>query len=435
MTSPSRRKRRTIPWSIPWASKGLLGLFTGLALAAPLAVAGETPAPRRMTSANWTQHRKLGAAPAKSESAAEGRKLVWRSLQESPAAHVSDGAVAKARETATDELETPAKPRRSAATQPAGGATRLRVQVQPSGKRAHQAKAARSSGVVRVAHEGSDDEPVLQLAQQDAFDPFGGTQNEAPAETPAPTPDEPLGDQLPEDNDPLAPSATEPATTEPAAAEPPLMEEPAAETPAAETPAPAPQIDEPPAQQPYAPDLDNLSPQPPEESQDEFPTNNLPGDLCANGKYGCRQALDILQDDTLRKVGPGIALSGAEGVNFPCVCPLGDEQYAGRSWSQTCFEWKASAVCHKPLYFEEVGLERYGHAVVLQPVVSAAQFFVRVPLLPYEMGMRPPWECVYPLGHYRPGSCAPYYIPPVPVSLRGGLLEAGVVTGLVYIIP
>jgi len=397
-----------------------------------------------MRAANWTQHRKLGGATVAQTVSGQKSKLQWRSLDDEPAAVVSDEA---------DEIEQPVvvkkKPSKAAPKQVAaqtGGATRLRVQVQNSkGARPQQAQKARRGSVVRVAHEGHDDDTVIQLAQDNNFDPFGN----APADEPLPSDDgavEPLDDTpLPESTLPDGDDATAAPTTGtetlPADPVPDTTAEPAAETPALpadeEPAAPASQTP-PPETEPYDPgasDIGTLAPQAPQNSDDDFPTNQLPGDLCANGKYGCRQALQILQDQTLAKVGPGIALSGAEGVNFPCVCPLEDEQYAGRSWSQTCFEWKASALCHKPLYFEEVGLERYGHAVVLQPAVSAARFFATVPLLPYEMGMRPPWECVYPLGHYRPGSCAPYYIPPVPVSLRGGLMEAGVVTGLVYIIP
>ena len=40
--------------------------------------------------------------------------------------------------------------------------------------------------------------------------------------------------------------------------------------------------------------------------------------------------------------------------------------------------------CHAPLYFEEVGLERFGqHRGVWQPLVSGARFYSKVPLLPY----------------------------------------------------
>ena len=51
------------------------------------------------------------------------------------------------------------------------------------------------------------------------------------------------------------------------------------------------------------------------------------------------------------------------------------------------------------------------------------------------MGMRPPQECVYALGHYWPGDPAPRYVPAVPISIRGGLMQAGAVLGAVYVLP
>jgi len=123
---------------------------------------------------------------------------------------------------------------------------------------------------------------------------------------------------------------------------------------------------------------------------------------------------------------------------IPEECPA---PYSGpfepRSWDETTFMWKASALCHKPLYFEDVQLERYGHSwgPVVQPVVSGGMFFATIPVLPYKMGVELPWECVYPLGYYRPGDCAPYMIPPVPVSVRGATAQAAAVTGGVLLIP
>ncbi len=109
---------------------------------------------------------------------------------------------------------------------------------------------------------------------------------------------------------------------------------------------------------------------------------------------------------------------------------------ASRNWGDSAFRWEAAAMRHGPLYFEDVNLERHGHtAGVLQPAVSAAHFFGRVPALPYLMGARPPRDCIYTLGHYRPGTCAPYERHWPPVSVRGGLLEAGVATGLIFLIP
>jgi hypothetical protein len=99
--------------------------------------------------------------------------------------------------------------------------------------------------------------------------------------------------------------------------------------------------------------------------------------------------------------------------------------------------WKASGLCHKPLYFEQVALERYGHSTgpLTQPIVDGAHFFLTVPVLPYKMGIEAPWECKYALGYYRPGSCAPYIIPPIPLSARGAALEAATAAALIYTLP
>jgi hypothetical protein len=109
----------------------------------------------------------------------------------------------------------------------------------------------------------------------------------------------------------------------------------------------------------------------------------------------------------------------------------------GQTWAPTTFTWKASALCHQPLYFEDVQLERYGHSwgPYLQPLASGANFFLSVPALPYKMGLYPPCECTYTLGYYRPGSCAPYMIDPFPLSIRAALAEGGVWTGMVFLIP
>jgi hypothetical protein len=108
-----------------------------------------------------------------------------------------------------------------------------------------------------------------------------------------------------------------------------------------------------------------------------------------------------------------------------------------RNWVASTFTYQASGLCHKPLYFEEVQLERYGHTAgpIKQPLLSGAHFFLNIAVLPYKMGINPPCECQYALGYYRPGSCAPWHIPPVPISVRGALAEAGAWVGGIYIIP
>lgn len=122
---------------------------------------------------------------------------------------------------------------------------------------------------------------------------------------------------------------------------------------------------------------------------------------------------------------------------LPRECPIQRGQYTPRQWAPTTVNWKASSLCRKPVYFEDPKLSRYGHSAgpILQPALSGARFFLTAPALPYLMGLYPPQECVYTLGYYRPGSCAPYMLDPLPISVRAGLMQAGAVTGAVYLIP
>lgn len=122
--------------------------------------------------------------------------------------------------------------------------------------------------------------------------------------------------------------------------------------------------------------------------------------------------------------------------NIPSECVIADGPFKSRAWMPTTFAWRASALCHKPLYFEDVRLERYGHSSgLMQPFYSGAHFFVNIAALPYNMALYPPYECRYPLGYYRPGVCAPWLVPPVPLSPRGALSATGFYLGLGYLIP
>jgi hypothetical protein len=155
-------------------------------------------------------------------------------------------------------------------------------------------------------------------------------------------------------------------------------------------------------------------------------------------KESCDKSLENLRAYTVDKVNLNISIKGTEGKDYPFECTIDDgQQFKGRCWEQTTYMWKASAMCHKPLYFEDEQLERYGHSFspCFQPFISGAHFFCTLPVLPYCMGVEPPCECIYALGYYRPGSCAPYMCNPVPLSWRGALFEAGVVTGAAYALP
>ena len=106
---------------------------------------------------------------------------------------------------------------------------------------------------------------------------------------------------------------------------------------------------------------------------------------------------------------------------LPEECNFEGEQFVMRDFRMSTFTWTAAATCHKPLFFEEVSLERYGHTAgpLVQPIVSGAHFFGNVFMLPYHAGLTPPNECIYPLGYYRPGECAPWIVPGFPMSSRG----------------
>lgn len=152
----------------------------------------------------------------------------------------------------------------------------------------------------------------------------------------------------------------------------------------------------------------------------------------------CEKELADLKASRIANIKLSIDVEGEQGRDFPYECSIDDGTlYAGRAWPEVTYMWKAAANCHKPLYFEQAQLERYGHSwgPCLQPVVSGAHFFTRLPVLPYCMGITPPNECIYSLGHYRPGNCAPYMIPAVPFTKRAALFQAGATVGAAAILP
>ncbi|HUT95248.1 MAG TPA: hypothetical protein VMY37_37690 [Thermoguttaceae bacterium] len=133
-------------------------------------------------------------------------------------------------------------------------------------------------------------------------------------------------------------------------------------------------------------------------------------------------------------------------TKLPQLGQVSPGEPACREWPQILYPWEATSYCHRPLYFEEVNLERYGYmccdhrcggvtAALVQPVLSGAHFFATVPLLPYKMTVDPACECIYTLGHYRPGSPVPYQIHRMPLRPVAGGVEAVAITGLIFAIP
>jgi hypothetical protein len=141
----------------------------------------------------------------------------------------------------------------------------------------------------------------------------------------------------------------------------------------------------------------------------------------------------------------GINIGPTEGelpTNYAETCwnPLNEAAGAlagARCWGPSLYNWDATCLCHRPLYFEEINLERYGYGCceTLQPAASAAHFFATVPMLPYCMAVDYPCECIYTLGHYRPGSCPPWRRHWPPYTNAAAAAEAGALAGLILIFP
>ena len=127
-------------------------------------------------------------------------------------------------------------------------------------------------------------------------------------------------------------------------------------------------------------------------------------------------------------------LAIAENWLLPSGCGIGNRGTLGRHWAPQTVTWHASSLCHKPLYFENVQLERYGHSrgPFAQPVHSTLHFFGSLFFLPYQTALHPPTECQYSLGYYRPGSCAPWLVDPIPFSRDGIRRQALVATGAAF---
>ncbi|HRF01261.1 MAG TPA: hypothetical protein PLI18_12135 [Pirellulaceae bacterium] len=99
--------------------------------------------------------------------------------------------------------------------------------------------------------------------------------------------------------------------------------------------------------------------------------------------------------------------------------------------------WEATELWYRPLAFEESNLERYGFSYGrLQPIASAANFFGRVPFVPYLHGRDSFRRPITALGPQRPGS--PDMVPARAawrIDPRGALYQAGATVGGVFLVP
>ncbi len=116
--------------------------------------------------------------------------------------------------------------------------------------------------------------------------------------------------------------------------------------------------------------------------------------------------------------------------------PTIDETLPGDEPPDVFCSYTPWTICYRPLYFEDIALERYGRNVgFLQTGLSGVRFFSSVAALPYKMTRRPPRSCQCSNGFSRPGDC------PLPgygnrkFQWDAALVETAIVTGFVFIIP
>ena len=116
---------------------------------------------------------------------------------------------------------------------------------------------------------------------------------------------------------------------------------------------------------------------------------------------------------------------------------LGQVSDGVRNYEAILYQWQASNLHHNPLYFQDPGLERYGHVhhELVQPFVSVGKFGLQLVGLPYQMTIDPVCKKEYALGWYNPGECAPKQTHQIPWNSTAALNQAAVVTGLTFAIP
>ncbi len=312
-----------------------------------------------------------------------------------------------------------------------------KLQWQPVRKNSPESHPVRT---VQYEQDVFDDGPALQRKATLAVAPLDINPNQPSQDLPPPSQTDQPPATLPNNQPPATTAPTEAAPSEslpPLEFRPPTTREPSI------TPTPTP------AERPETPpDSLNRTPMPettlpPDTFQPLRPSplhgfNVTPRDRSPiNSAEDCEAAYNKLKANTINKLSIDIKVTGQPGDDVPYECTLSDDLFDPRCWKLTTYTWKASALCHKPIYFEEVALERYGHShgPGCEYLVSFAHFFGNVALLPYHMGIETPCECVYTLGYYRPGSCAPYILDPFPVSLRGAAVGAAGYCGVIALFP
>ncbi|MEC9097022.1 MAG: hypothetical protein VX776_10340, partial [Planctomycetota bacterium] len=192
----------------------------------------------------------------------------------------------------------------------------------------------------------------------------------------------------------------------------------------------------------YKPNLDQ---KPPKLQQEVRQWRNRKGEVLAEGQLADYAYSNVhIQNSSGKLIALAISDLSVDDVcyiadawGFPKQCRIDNTPYQERAWESLDFHWQASALVHKPIYFEDAQLERHGHTLGpwLQPMRSGAHFFTNIAVLPYHMGIHPWNECQYALGYHRPGTNAPRVKLAFPISKKAVLIQAGSILGGAFIIP
>lgn len=183
---------------------------------------------------------------------------------------------------------------------------------------------------------------------------------------------------------------------------------------------------------PAAPAIEELPEYQPEEAIEEVST---PEPIDAPNPFGLKPLAQLSTNILVPQPQDGLP-DDLAAARFDREDLILNAQCAGRDWALTDYRWEASRLCHGPILFEQLNAERYGITYgCCQPIMSSLHFFATIPALPYKVWANGHDHCQYALGYYRPGSWASPQRYRARLSADAALFEAGIIVGLIYILP
>lgn len=183
--------------------------------------------------------------------------------------------------------------------------------------------------------------------------------------------------------------------------------------------------------------------QPPETTSNKQPVVPVPPEVT---QLPSRDKIFTMLDDvslerviikTLRDQNPKIPADAKFPFEPPIVPPGTQFRAKTADYPPRQAVYEAGYVVHRRLHFEEKNTERYGWDLgFIQPFVSTAYFYKDVLLWPNSLASgfcSGFWDTG--AGKCLPGSPVPYYLYPPGLTITGSVVEAGLITGVAFIIP